>query len=339
MKEVSDRLKKIRIFPMTVTALWNIYVCLTTFFVAPYEHIYLKNLPDILIWVAILLYTCAGLGITWRFLSNQDNKGAYRGMIIWNFVLPFFAGIFVMCTIDSLYSFAGFMPGLEALGVAIVAFFTAAISAISGLAIGITMMIGRKRRAAGKKPGEWRESVGNFLNVATLLGIVLFIICGIGEVVSPAIRQAMRNNEKRKTEAFVQQVQEKHTVEALDELCFRSLQLLLGAQLVVDDEYPEDMFYDIFDQEALHESIEEYEELLETYKINRKVDDINSFIYYDYKNEMVVCIYELDALQIKHESYTTVWCLVAYNKDLDYYGIYFRENLPPEVQRYRQNMY
>lgn len=355
-------LRKMYLFPMGILVLWNVLVIESTLLAAPYNHMYLSQIPVEVLKGFVILYAAAGGWFSYRALRREAGKTDRWMGFLWNFGLSILDALFLLATKDLFYSFGGFMPGLEALGVYLNAVFTIILSVVGAVIWLAVMKIVRKKRKAeygteaekssiaeNRTDAEAAAEVKNgaeadkdaaaekgkkvcfrfrdFLNVLAFLGIILLVLYQVLDLFLPAAQKYMEAKELERAEKYRQYVVEKNTEEGMEDVMYESFQILFAAQILSEEE--NDSFLSEWaDRKEVSLALERYLEVTDRLEVREYIGMINSFYYCDYRTKTVTCCYELDTIDRERNCYVDIYCQVIYNDDLEFQDVLFTEQKP-----------
>lgn len=202
-------LRKIRLFEACVNIVWSFVVVAMSFFLE-YQNLNI-HVPDAVALTCIAIITIVGLAFWVRLRNNEQVPSAIRAYQIFYYIIPIVVNIIKLILIDRLYSYGGFMPGLEELGNFVMCIALAVIAVIGCV---IFNAVRRKRRKKYENENSEKTDAGSgakitrtivdFLNML-LFAIIVFSLLGLGitwcvENVKKSIYKAelARNEEYRK---------------------------------------------------------------------------------------------------------------------------------------------
>lgn len=137
------------------------------------------HISDRVCFFNVVILTIIGF-IIWRNIrNNEDGTVAIWSYQIFYYFIPAIVNIIRLIFMDALYSFGGFMPGMESLGLFVVSIGYIVIIAVGCIIFNIVRIRRRKKTESGnEKNNGSRVSriVVDILNVALFLIIVLLIV-------------------------------------------------------------------------------------------------------------------------------------------------------------------
>lgn len=206
-------LRKMHFFEAWVNIAWSIAIVAMSVFV-DYNLLNIHISDQVCIFYVVVL-TIVGFFIWRNVRKNEDSSAAIWSYQIYYYFIPAIVNIIRLIFMDELYSFGGFMPGLESLGLFVVSIGYIVIIAIGCIIFNVVRIRRRKRTEFGNEKNSGRRTSGivvDILNVVLFLAIVLLIV---GLLISWCVETVKR--AKYKTELSINDKYREEVLTALTE--------------------------------------------------------------------------------------------------------------------------
>ena len=202
-------LRKISLFGTCIHIAWSLLVTAGTLFI--YFNYLNVDLPVVIAYVGAAAFIVAGVVIWFKYRNDKQSSSIALIYQIFYYYFPIAVSIIKLIFFDSLYSFGGMFPGLDALGLFVYYIAVIVVCVIGCVCFNVVRIIRKKRTAAGR---EAEESVtGRFfvglVDVINVLIVVSVLVCAVGFGISYGVeetKKAMHRQDIAKDDEYRTQV-------------------------------------------------------------------------------------------------------------------------------------
>lgn len=332
MKKITTALRKIHFFAMVFWTLWSILVYSNILVVLPTEVIDFLALPSYVLVIGLVIFAALGATLSYHFLQNLTNIKAFMIHIIWSCIIPIIISAIGMIFFDDLYSFGGFMPGLEALGLWLELIFDIALEIIYGIVLTIWYCI-KKKKGTLSAVGQYDENSKkakffDVLNLFSCIAIIILCLVLLASIAVDFINQKRYEMRESRNEKYAVEFYE-HNPDMDEEelLVIGYTNAVVCENITINDDLMDEYMREMteiagddakLDSQAVAviEGSKHLTKLLETYQLFEGVESINQYVVYDSKNKCARCYYPF---VLSDESRTwDYWVVVSFDEDMNF---------------------
>lgn len=169
-KRLVHFLRKIRLFEAFVNIAWSFSIVAMSFFL-DYQNLNI-HVPDAVALTCIAIITIVGFILWIRLRKNEHAPAVIQVYRTFYYIIPIVVNIIKIILIDSLYSYGGFMPGLEELGNFVMCI---ALTVIAIIGCIIFNVVRRKKRKRFEKKRKEDCDTDNY-KIIDCLNVILFAV-------------------------------------------------------------------------------------------------------------------------------------------------------------------
>lgn len=337
MKKLNDFLQKIDFFMVLLQSAWGLLVAVSIF--AGYEDLVI-HVPFIAVLIGSGCCIAASVFLQKQLMRDPRNKTYLIRYTLFNYGVPVLVGIlkYFLVMVDALYSFGGFMAGLAALGLVLVAAILGGIALIGCAVFWIVWGIRRRLEKKGRSGSGFGKKVGYVLNIVSFWAILIALaVCLVGFGTECLMEWLHSMEIKREQDYLEERYEALQVLTGADNaddaaydllsdshLCAMTVEMMAKGLSDRVEEYSTEKLVADLDQlfifahvteEVLEQGKENYLEFTERYEPVRGVEFLNQSVVGDLKERTVSVSTELDVKDLWENGYLDSYIVITFDED------------------------